>query len=178
MIPLWIRVVHWIIATLFLLLIITGITQHFATVEFSIIDYSIATTVHELSGIVLSVVYIFYVIGIFRTKYWRKYIPRGRKFWQSTWGQSFFNGTNPANIFILLPLLIVTGLYYYFPNYAPDKIIGLDGLWTIAMGHYIISALALAYTLGHIFLAFFNGTFYNMIYGKARAARMKKAKSS
>lgn len=173
MIPLWIRIVHWVIAALFILLIITGLTQHFATVEFSIINYSIATTIHEWSGIALSIVYALFIIGIFMTRYWRKYLPRGRKFRRLVWGQSQFNGTNPATIFILLPLLIVTGLYYYFPGYAPDRVLGFDGLWTIAMGHYIVSALALAYTIGHIFLAFFNNTLSKMIYGRIRSLRFK-----
>lgn len=174
MIPLWIRIVHWVIAVLFLLLIITGITQHFSTVKFSIIDYSIATTIHELSGIILTIVYIWFLIGIFRTRYWRKYLPRGRKLWRLVWGQSQFKGTNPATIFVLLPLLIATGLYYYFPGYAPDKIFGFDGLWTIAMGHYIVGALGVAYTIGHVFMAFFNSTLRKMIYGRARSSRLGK----
>lgn len=172
MIPLWIRIIHWIIAVLFLLLIITGITQHFATVEFSIIDYSIATTIHEIGGIILAIVYVWFLVGIFSTRYWRKYLPRGRKLRRIVWGQSQFNGTNPTTIFLMLPLLVVTGLFYYFPSYAPEMVFGFDGLWTIAMGHYIVGALGVAYTIGHIFMAFFNATLRKMIYGRVRSARM------
>lgn len=172
MIPLWIRILHWVIAVLFLLLILTGITQHFATAEFSIMDYSLATTIHEVSGIMLSIVYPFFLVGIFITGYWRKYLPRGRKFWRLAWRQSQFHGRNPAIIFLMLPLLVVTGLYYYYPSYAPEIVLGFDGLWMIAMGHYIVSVLGVAYTIGHIFMAFFTGTLRKIIYGRVGSGRM------
>lgn len=173
MIPLWIRIIHWVIAVLFLLLIVSGITQHFSTVRFSLINYSIATTIHEIGGIALSIVYVLFIVGIFSTHYWRKYLPRGRKIRRLVWAQSQYNGTNPLTIFIMLPLLIATGLYYYFPDYAPKAVLGFDGLWTIATGHYIVGALAVAYTIGHIFMAFFNHTLRKMIYGRIGSTRIK-----
>lgn len=170
MIPLWIRVLHWIIAILFLLLIVTGITQHFATVQFSLMDYSLATTIHEVGGIMLTVMYVLFVISIFMTGYWRKYLPRGKKFWRLVWQQSKFYGRNPAMIFLILPLLLITGLLYLYPDFVPERVLGFDGLWTIAMAHYAVGVLATAYTIGHIFMGFFTGTMRKMIYGRAGSA--------
>lgn len=168
MIPLWIRILHWIIAVLFLLLIITGITQHFATVQFSIMDYSIATTLHEVGGITLSIVYGVFLLGIFITGYWRKFLPRTRTLWQLVWQQSQFYGRNPTTVFVVVPILVITGLLYYFPDYAPTTVFNFDGLWTVAMAHYVIGVLATGYTIGHIFMAFFMGTLRKVIYGRIR----------
>lgn len=173
MIPLWIRVLHWVIAFLFLLLIVTGITQHFSTAQFSIIDYSFATTIHELSGIILSTVYVLFIAGIFITGYWRKYLPAGRKSRWLVWQKNRFHGRNPVIIFLILPLIIVTGLIYWYPDYAPEEVLGFDGLWTIAISHYIVSTLGTAYTIGHIFMAFLSGMMRKIIYGRMGSARMK-----
>lgn len=168
MIPLWVRILHWAIAVLFLLLIISGITQHFATVQSSLINYSIATTLHELGGIVLSIVYVVFLLAIFITGYWRRFFPRTRTLWQLVWQQSQFYGRNPTTVFLVVPLLIITGLWYYFPDYAPTAVLGFDGLWTVAMCHYVIGVLATAYTIGHIFMAFFMRTLRKVIYGKIK----------
>ncbi len=172
MIPLWIRILHWVIAVLLLLLIITGITQHFSTAQFSIIDYSVATTIHEVGGITLSIVYVLFLVGIFITGYWRKYVPHSKNFWRHVWGQSLFFGRNPAIVFLILPLLVITGLIYLYPGYLPEKVLGFDGLWTIAVGHYVIGVIGTAYTIGHIFMALLTGTVHKMIYGRIRTTRM------
>lgn len=161
MIPLWIRVVHWVFAVLFLLLFVTGITQHFATAQFSLMDYSIATTIHEVGGIMFSVVYVLFVISIFLTGYRRRYLLRGKKFSWLIWQQSKFYGRNPAIVFLLLPLLVITGLLYLYPYLLPERILGFDGLWTIAMVHYAFGVLGTAYTIGHIFM----GTIRKIIFG-------------
>lgn len=171
MVPFWVRLLHWNMAVLFLVLIFTGITQHFATVQSSLMDYSVATTLHELSGIALSIVYVIFMIGLFVTGYWRKYVSY-RKLWvQLLWQLTQFHGRNPAVIFVIMPLLVITGLVYYFPNYAPAEVLGFDGLWTVAMAHYVIAVLGTAYTIGHIFLGFFMGAMRKMIYGKIKTTR-------
>lgn len=171
MIPLWVRIFHWVIAVLFLLLIVTGITQHFATAQFSIIDYSLATTVHEVSGIILSIVYVLFLVGLFITGYWRKYLYPGKRLRRLAWRQSQFHGKNPLIVFLILPLIVVTGLIYWYPDSAPEEVLGFDGLWTIAMGHYVVSILGTAYTIGHIFMAFLGGMMRKVIYGRMGARR-------
>ncbi len=148
MVPFWVRILHWILAALFLVLIFTGITQHFATEQSSLMDYSIATTLHEVAGIALSIVYVLFMIGLFSTGYWRKYVSYKKLWRQLLWQLTQFHGRNPATIFLVMPLLVITGLLYYFPDYAPEKVLGFDGLWTVANAHYIAAILATTYTLG------------------------------
>jgi thiosulfate reductase cytochrome b subunit len=57
-------------------------------------------------------------------------------------------------VFGLLPLLVVTGLLYlYYPMYVPETLLGLAGLWPIALAHYALGMLGTAYLVIHVYMA-------------------------
>lgn len=178
-VPLWIRLWHGITALLFLVLTATGLVLHFAAPGFTPINYAAATTLHDVSGILLAVAYAIHLIVIFATGYWRHYIPAGQGLWRRVKSQVIFYAigmgrdeprtTPPPGearfnalqqltylmvIFGLLPLLIVTGLIYlYYPAFVPEEVLGLAGLWPIALTHYALGILGTTYLIIHIYMA-------------------------
>jgi thiosulfate reductase cytochrome b subunit len=57
-------------------------------------------------------------------------------------------------VFGLLPLLIATGLLYlYYPTYIPETVLGLAGLWPIALVHYALGILGTSYLVIHVYMA-------------------------
>lgn len=182
LVPLWIRVWHWATALLFLLLVVTGILLHFAVPDIAVMDYAAATTVHDVAGIALAVVYGVFLVVVFATGYWTIYLPRGGALWRrireqiaayalqastakasapSAAGEPRFNPLQQVAylvvVFGLLPGLVVTGLVYLFPEYAPHKVLGLDGLWTVALAHFVAGVAGTLYVVLHIYMATMGG---------------------
>lgn len=172
---LWVRVWHWATALCFILLTITGIVLHFGN---EMVSYDAATTVHDVSGISMSVLYGVHIVFMMRTGYWRHYVPSGEKMWERLKAQIIFytdglgrNGPHPKPmpdsrfnalqqlvylivVFALLPLLIVTGLLYlYYPAVVPEAVLGLAGLWPLALAHYALGTLGAAYIVVHVYMA-------------------------
>ena len=180
-VPIWVRLWHWITAILFLSLAITGVVLHFAAPGFTLMNYAMATTLHDISGILLAICYGLYLLMLIATGYWRQYIPARQGLWRRLAAQvayysigmardepgnaavavgTRFNALQQLTYFIvvvgLLPLLVVTGLIYLYPQYAPREVLGLDGLWPIALAHYALGILGTVYLIVHIYLAMFS----------------------
>jgi thiosulfate reductase cytochrome b subunit len=181
-VPLWIRIWHWVMALLFLSLVLTGVVLHFAAPGLTVMDYAAATTVHDVAGIALAVVYGVFLVAVFATGYWRNYLPRRGALWRRireqlaayalqratakaparpAEGEPRFNPLQQVIymmvVFGLLPLLVVTGLVYLFPEYAPEKVVGLAGLWTVALAHFVAGVLGTVYVILHIYMATMGG---------------------
>jgi thiosulfate reductase cytochrome b subunit len=178
-VPIWVRLWHWITAILFISLTITGAVLHFATPNFTLIDYAAATTLHDIGGILLAVFYGIYLLMLIGTGYWRQYIPARQGLWKRLMAQVAYYSTGmardkPGNavlavgtrfnalqqltyffvVFGLLPLLVVTGLIYLYPQYVPREVlVGLGGLWPVALAHYVVGILGAAYLIVHIYIA-------------------------
>ena len=52
--PIWVRMWHWLNALLCLLLILTGLSMQYASVDGGLIRFDTAVTIHNLCGIILS----------------------------------------------------------------------------------------------------------------------------
>jgi thiosulfate reductase cytochrome b subunit len=72
-----------------------------------------------------------------------------------------------TDIYILMPLLIVTGLFYLYPETAPEKVMGFAGLWPMAMAHYVAGLLGIVFILFHIYISTMGGL-RHMITGRER----------
>ena len=60
--PLWVRLWHWINALMFLVLIITGISMQYSDPGYPLIRFDIAVFYHNLSGVILTISFILFVI--------------------------------------------------------------------------------------------------------------------
>ena len=57
-----------------------------------------------------------------------------------------------------LPLLIATGLFYLFPEALPEQVLGLGGVWPVAVLHYVIALFLTVFLVGHVYMATFGET--------------------
>lgn len=187
MTPLWLRVWHWIVALLFVILAITGIVLTYSTSEFALIDYALADTLHQVTGIAFSGLFALFLVAVVVTGHWRRY----RRQWQGLWTRIRLHGANVVNgpvsrggnveerpsrvdatrgllflcqqflsiasILILSPLLVVTGLVLLYPELAPEAVAGLAGLWTFALAHYWGGLVGLVFLVFHAYIATVGG---------------------
>jgi thiosulfate reductase cytochrome b subunit len=168
---------HWLTALSFILLTITGIVLHFGSAG-AAFRYDTATAVHDVSGIFMSVLCGIHLVFMIGTGYWRQYVPSGEKLWARLQAQvafytvglgrdgphagpiadSRFNVLQQLSylvvVFALLPLMIVTGLLYlYYPAFVPETVLGLAGLWPLALAHFALGILGAAYLVVHVYMA-------------------------
>ncbi len=208
MIPLWLRLWHWSNAALFLILLATGVSLHFATPETPLIPFATARIIHNVAGIAISVLYAALIPANFATGNWRQFIPALKGFMgrlnrqQMFYARDIFQGAphpypatpknkfNPlqqitylAVIYAAMPVLIVSGFLFMFPEYLPDRLFGMGGVWPVAIIHYLVAVLLTVFLVGHIYMATVGDTVLSdikmMITGwhGSHAANVSKEKS-
>lgn len=185
MIPLWVRLWHWVIAVLFVLLVLTGVVLTYSSSDFAFMDYALADTLHQVTGIMFSMLFGVFLVAASVGGYWQRYQRR----WQGIWsrirlhganvvsGGQFDSGREPLSrvdlsrglllliqqllyilsIVILSPLLVITGLALLYPELAPTKVAGLAGLWTFALAHYWVGLVGALFLLFHVYIATVGG---------------------
>ncbi|MBF0584207.1 MAG: cytochrome b/b6 domain-containing protein [Magnetococcales bacterium] len=192
--PLWLRVWHWCNAISFLMLILTGVSLHFAGAAIPLIPFNTARILHNIFGIFMTLAYLVYALATVSGRNGIHYRPRwegllGRLLCQARfYGVGIFRDEphpfpstarckfNPLQqitylgvMFAGVPLLIVSGLMFFWPELAPAQFLGMDGLWVVAVSHYLFGLLLTAFMLGHIYLATAGetllGEFRKMIFG-------------
>ena len=176
--PLWLRLWHWLNALMFLILILTGISMHYANLESPFISFDTSRVMHNTAGIILSILYIGFIIGNLISGNWRHYLPAIKGIFSRLFTQAkyylfgIFAGKphpyhptekdkfNPLQqltylniMYVLMPILIVTGLFLLFPETAPEQVMGAGGIWPMAIAHSVAGFLATVFMVGHIYLA-------------------------
>ncbi|MDH4980821.1 cytochrome b/b6 domain-containing protein [Hyphomicrobium sp. D-2] len=195
MTPLWLRLWHWTMAMLFTVLVVTGVVLTYSTSTFALMNYALADTLHQVLGIAFSVLFVVFLLVSGLTGYWRRYqrLWKGLLSRIVKFGGYVINGvpvkgngggeTPPRielsrgllilvqhflsifSIAVLSPLLAITGLVLLFPEYAPETIAGLGGVWPFAIAHYWVGFLGALFLLFHAYIATIAG-FRRMIKGR------------
>ncbi|MBF0108565.1 MAG: cytochrome b/b6 domain-containing protein [Magnetococcales bacterium] len=175
--PLWLRLWHWSNAILFILLLVSGVSLHFADPDAPVIAFATARVLHNVCGLLMSVGFAVFVVanpwsgnlrhyrpvmkGLLRrlleqADFYSRGIFAGRAHpFPATWSQKF----NPlqqmtylAVMYLLVPVVIVTGLMLWVPEWAPGRILGMDGLWPAAVLHYLVGVALAVFFIGHVYL--------------------------
>lgn len=166
--PIWIRLWHWINALMFLVLILTGLSMQYSSPDYPMIRFDYAVFYHNISGVILTFSFVmfvlvnritgnynyykckqkgcvkrlkrqfvYYTIGIFQKEDAPYPISEKRKF-------------NPMQkmsylivMYILMPIMIVTGLALMYPEVIIDEFLGFSGIHMTDLLH-IISGFALS----------------------------------
>lgn len=187
LLPLWIRVWHWTNALLIITLAVTGISLHFADPKLPLVEFSLAARIHDITGIALVAAYAFFAIANIVTGNWWQYVPKppgviDRCVKQARWYVwGIFRGephpfpvTRENNfntlqsliywsiMYLAMPLLLVTGLIFLFPEFAPDRLFGLDGLLPVAVLHYLAGTVIVMFMIAHIYLGSTGNTVLSM----------------
>ncbi|MGC8958071.1 MAG: cytochrome b/b6 domain-containing protein [Candidatus Kapaibacteriota bacterium] len=175
--PFWLRFWHWTNATLFLLLIATGLSIHYSDPKTALIPFRVSVIIHNISGILLSLNYLFFFIKSIISKNYKHYIPKfkgllGRIYIQlryyllgifigephpfETSPEEKFNPLQQVTYLVIMaffmPLIILTGWLLMFPEFAPDEFLGLGGVWPMALMHTITGFILSLFMLVHIYL--------------------------
>jgi thiosulfate reductase cytochrome b subunit len=174
---LWIRVWHWLNAALILLLIASGFSLHYAGSSSGLIGFGLARKIHNVAGIALCAAYAIFFVGNIVSGNWLQYVPRTKDFSKRSWLQVRYyiwdifqgapepfpvtpeNNFNPLQqvtywgvMYVLMPMLIATGLVFLYPRLAPDSWLGVDGLLPIALTHFVVGYALFLFLLSHLYL--------------------------
>lgn len=176
MFPRWLRFWHWSNAIEFFALIVTGANLHFANIGTGSIAFRKSVVLHNVFGIALIALYLFYLGAQIVTGHWRQFIPRGgfrailRHVRYFIWGifrgehhpfeSTFVSRFNPIQrlayvfaVYILFPAQGITGVALLFPDYAPKQVMGMAGIWPMAVGHSVLAYAFTSFLCIHMYLA-------------------------
>lgn len=166
-----VRCWHWLNALCFAALIISGCALHWVSAKFSLwVD------VHNIAGVSLCVIWLGFILvaicgnghhfrvcwqGIVgrlirQTRYYLYGIFRGEPHPEHASPASKFNILQQLGyigvMFLLLPLLMVTGLLMMYPGYTPETLFALPGKQVVAWLHYALAAVMVAFIIVHLYL--------------------------
>lgn len=176
--PVWTRLWHLFNALLYLLLIFTGLSMQYSNPEYPLIRFDIAVSIHNISGILLSLNYLVILAGnIFtpngayykirlkgfykelaaQAKYYLFGIFRGEKAPYPINGERKFNPLQKisyvAVIYCLMPLVMITGWALIFPEVIfVKKMFGTSGLHLTDLLHIVVGFVLSLFMLIHIYL--------------------------
>jgi thiosulfate reductase cytochrome b subunit len=175
--PGWLRTWHWLNAALFIVLIWTGVEVHFAKPGTPGLGFQRSHALHNVSGILLTLGYVLLVLGNLMTSNGKHYrlsledVRRGlaRQLRYYLWG--IFRGEphpyqhgekqkfNPLQkvsysiiMYIVLPLMMLTGWVILFPDKIPKNVLGIDGRLFYGLAHTFGGYLLGLFMMVHIYL--------------------------
>ena len=174
--PVWIRIWHVVNALMFILLIITGISLHFNSMENSLIPFNVSVGMHNTAAIIVSLNYGVFVIGNMVTgngSYYRKW---RKNLVVNLWKQFKFYSVgifkkephpfpvsekqkfNPLQKFAYviamyfgMPLLILSGIALMFPDLIAYNIFNISGLVFYDVLHIIVGFILSLFLLVHLY---------------------------
>ncbi|MBI5114748.1 MAG: cytochrome b/b6 domain-containing protein [Rhodovulum sp.] len=177
LLPLWLRLWHWSNAVLIIVLAVTGASLHFADSTLVPVSFATAAQIHDLAGMSLAGLYVFFVIANAVTGNWWQYIPkppdimarslkvtryyaygimRGERDPHEPTPDTNFNDMQASAylvvMYLMMPVVVITGLIFMFPQTAPDRLFGFDGLFPIAVLHYVTGAGVVLFAILHVYL--------------------------
>lgn len=175
--PVWLRLWHWLNAVLFLCLIISGISLQYSGTTSFLIPFPVAIQMHNVCGIMLTLSYLLFVVGNFITGNYKQYIPPMKGLVPRLIKQARYysygifknephpfetskdNKFNPLQqisylkiMYVLMPLIIITGFGLLFPDILLDEFFGESGLFYTALLHTITGFILSVFMVGHIYL--------------------------
>uniref|UniRef100_UPI00321696C7 cytochrome b/b6 domain-containing protein n=1 Tax=uncultured Draconibacterium sp. TaxID=1573823 RepID=UPI00321696C7 len=175
--PTWLRIWHAINAIGIILLIVSGISMNSA-VKTSFLSFNLAVNLHNISGIVVSLNYLVFLIGNVITKNNKFYIVKPKNFikrpmkqaYYYTWGM--FNGMkapyplsekrkfNPLQkyfyvliMYVVVLMVIITGFALMFPELIIEKVYNLNGVFITAILHSALGFLISIFLMIHLYVA-------------------------
>lgn len=180
----WIRLWHGLNAILIILLIISGVSMQYTNPANPFIRFDIAVTMHNISGMILTANYLVFLIGSITTpngKYY-KLTLNGlfdrliKQFTYYTFGifkhekppfpvtkESKFNPlqqfTYVIAMFVLVPIVILTGWALLYPEVVLTKFFGGSGLKINDFIHVIIGFFVSFFMFIHVYFCTIGATF-------------------
>lgn len=174
--PVWIRLWHVLNALLFILLIITGFSLHYASVDSSLIPFNVSVAIHNICAIILIANYGIFIVGNFVTNNGMYYSKWRKNLWPKLWKQfhfyaiGIFKGDphpfpvtkkqkfNPLQkisyvlvMYLGMPLLIISGIGLMFPEKIGYSIFNISALLFYDVLHLVMGFILSIFLVIHIY---------------------------
>jgi thiosulfate reductase cytochrome b subunit len=175
--PKYIRLWHMLNALFMLVLIITGLSMQYSSMDSSLISFPLSVRMHNVSGIGLSASYLLFFLGNYLSgngKHYRiqwqglkKRISIQLRYYLSGYFNrqpapypiSEENKFNPLQalsyamaMYIGFPFVVITGFGLLFPEIILERFLGLNGLMLTDLIHVIMGFLLSIFMIIHIYL--------------------------
>ncbi|MCT4644955.1 MAG: cytochrome b/b6 domain-containing protein [Carboxylicivirga sp.] len=176
--PVWVRIWHGLNALFFLVLLISGISMQYSNPEYPLLRFDWAVSSHNICGIGILITYVFYLIAFVFTSNKKHYRIRLKGLGNRLVNQAryytigIFKGEeapypateeakfNPLQqltyvlmLFVLYPVLIITGIALMFPETIIDNVFGVGGTLLTALLHAGVGFLASLFLVIHLYFA-------------------------
>lgn len=174
--PVWIRLWHSANALMFIALLVTGISLHYASADHSIIPFQVSVAIHNVCAIILSINYGVFVIGNMITKNGMYYSKWRKNLWPKLWKQFLFYSVgifkgephpfpitkkqkfNPLQkvsyvfaMYFGMPLLVISGIGLMFPERVSTTIFNVSGLLFYDLVHIIVGFVLSIFLAIHLY---------------------------
>jgi len=174
--PVWVRLWHWLNAILILILIITGISMQYSDPQYPIIRFDYAVNTHNISGIILTLSYILFIIGNLVTPNGRQYLFRLKGYFKNVsrqfiyYSYGMFRGQKPpfpvtednkfnplqrfsyvVIMYICVPVVVITGWMLLYPEYLLFDIFGNRSIHYTDLFHVILGFVISLFLVVHVY---------------------------
>ena len=174
--PVWIRLWHMLNALFCLMLILTGISMQFSNPKVPLIRFDVAVSIHNIFGILLAVSYLLFFAGNLVTNNGKYYKIKFKGYYDQLLSQfryytrGIFKGEeapfkinkerkfNPLqqftyvlSMYILVPIICITGLSLMYPEVIPTNVLGMSGLHLTDLLHIFIGFIISLFMFVHIY---------------------------
>ncbi|MBK9358398.1 MAG: cytochrome b/b6 domain-containing protein [Bacteroidales bacterium] len=174
--PVWVRLWHITNALMCLALILSGVSMQYSNPEFSFIRFDIAVSMHNISGIILSAMYVMFFVGNWSTSNGKHYRIRIRGLLNSLIKQAryyafgIFKGEKPPfpvskemkfnplqkftyalTMYFFVPLVFITGWALLFPGMIITNVFGFGGIQITSLLHVTAGFLISLFLIIHIY---------------------------
>lgn len=174
---LWIRLWHTMNAAMFILAIVSGLNLQYASAGSPWGSFRLHILIHELSGKMLVISYVFFLVLNAKSGNVKHYAPQYKGLFQRLKLQLdyylsgiFQRKPNPHNsdskkfnplqqisylkmMYLLMPVIITTGTLMMFPGAISPKVFGISGYLLVALLHTATGFLASVFLPVHIYLS-------------------------
>jgi len=175
--PVWLRVWHGFNALGILVLIVTGISMQWS-IDSPLINFSLAVKLHNIAGVVVSIGYLLFFAGNLFTVNGKFYRVKPKGLWKRLVRQSRYylcgmfkkeeppfplsekRKFNPLQkysyilvMYLLMPLVVVTGLALLFPELIIEEVYHLSGIFLTAVFHSALGFLISIFLIVHLYVA-------------------------
>jgi thiosulfate reductase cytochrome b subunit len=181
--PVWLRFWHFVNALMFLLLIATGISMQYSNPNAPLIRFDLAVRFHNIAGVIVTINYLIFIAGNLATGngkhyrilfegYFRRILQqmdyylrghfKGQKPPFPVTGDRKFNplqqATYVGTMYMLLPLIIITGLALLFPETIANRVGSFSGIYLTALLHSAVGFLLSLFMVIHIYFSTMGAT--------------------
>ncbi|MFH1121177.1 MAG: cytochrome b/b6 domain-containing protein [Bacteroidota bacterium] len=174
--PVWVRLWHVTNALMCLILILSGVSMQYSNPEYPLIRFDIAVSMHNISGIILSVMYFMFLIGNWSTSNGKHYRIRIVGLFTSLVKQAryyafgIFKGEEPPfpvseemkfnplqkftyalTMYGFVPLVFITGWALLFPGMIITNFFGVGGIQLTSLLHVTAGFLISLFLIIHVY---------------------------